>query len=136
MIFRKGQWLVLSLVFAVSLSPGFADSRMWTDASGEFQIQSDFVDLDGENVRLKKPDGQLITVPLKALSAKDQAYVQTLLADETNSFRMWADATGKFQIYAELIQVADGNVHLKRKVDAKVIVVPLASLSANDQAYV
>ena len=136
MFLRKSQWWVLSLVWVASFSESFADFRLWTDASGNFQIQADFVDMAGENVRLKKTDGQLIAVPLKALSVKDQEHVQSLMASESNSFRMWEDATGKFQIYAEFLQVVDGNVHLKRKVDAQVIVVRLAALSANDQAFV
>lgn len=136
MFLRKSQWWVLPLVWVASFSESFAEFRMWTDASGQFQIQADFVDMAGENVRLKKSDGQLITVPLKALSVKDQEHVQSLMASESNFFRMWEDATGKFQIYAEFLQVVDGNVHLKRKVDAQVIVVPLAALSANDQAFI
>ena len=96
MFLRKSQWWVLSLVWVASFSESFADFRLWTDASGNFQIQADFVDMAGENVRLKKSDGQLISVPLKALSVKDQEHVQSLMASESNSFRMWEDATGKF----------------------------------------
>jgi hypothetical protein len=46
--------------------------------------------------------------------------------------REWSDATGKFHVNAELMGVKDGNVQLKKS-DGKVISVPLAKLSAQDQ---
>jgi hypothetical protein len=46
--------------------------------------------------------------------------------------REWTDDTGKFQVRATLVQVADGKVTL-RKEDGKEIVVSLARLSAADK---
>jgi SLA1 homology domain 1, SHD1/Protein of unknown function (DUF3887) len=46
--------------------------------------------------------------------------------------REWSDATGKYRVYAELMGVKDGKVQLKKS-DGKVITIPLAKLSAQDQ---
>jgi len=47
--------------------------------------------------------------------------------------RTWTDATGKFSVRAELVQVQGANVVLKR-LDGRVIKVPIARLSVADQA--
>ncbi|MBN2577867.1 MAG: hypothetical protein JXB10_02665 [Pirellulales bacterium] len=49
--------------------------------------------------------------------------------------RTWKSCSGRFSIEAELIDFKDGKVQLK-KTDGKVLSVPLASLGANDQAFV
>ena len=49
--------------------------------------------------------------------------------------REWTDATGQYKTQAELVGVKDGMVALKRQSDGAVIQVPLAKLSAADQAY-
>lgn len=49
--------------------------------------------------------------------------------------REWTDATGKFKTEAELVKVEAGVVFLKKKSDGATIQVPLARLSAADQAY-
>jgi hypothetical protein len=46
--------------------------------------------------------------------------------------REWSDVTGKFRVKAELMGVKDGNVQLKLS-DGKVISVPVAKLSTQDQ---
>ena len=48
--------------------------------------------------------------------------------------RKWTDASGKFAIEAELVQVADGKVTLKRA-DGELVTVPIETLSAADQAF-
>ena len=54
-------------------------------------------------------------------------------ADSTSDspVREWSDATGKFHVDAELMGVKDGKVI--EKVNGKVINIPLAKLSAQDQ---
>ncbi|MCE9608552.1 MAG: hypothetical protein K8U03_27010 [Planctomycetia bacterium] len=48
--------------------------------------------------------------------------------------RQWTDASGSFSVKAELVEVKDGNVHLK-KTDGEVIVVAVNKLSAADRNY-
>ncbi len=52
-----------------------AAMRLWTDASGNFQMQAVYRGLDNGKVMLEKPDGSVIRVPLEKLSAADRALV-------------------------------------------------------------
>ena len=57
-----------------------------------------------------------------------------LTAAASVSARKWTDSTGKFSVEAELVEVKDGNVRLKRQ-DDKVITVPLTKLSKADRDF-
>ena len=48
--------------------------------------------------------------------------------------RTWTDTSGKFSIEAELVQVEEGKVQL-RKPDGSLVTVPLAKLSDGDRRY-
>ncbi len=61
---------LLVLAWTVS-SPG-AETRKWTDSSGTFSVEAEFVELADGNVLLKKQDGTKIKLPLDKLSSKDQ----------------------------------------------------------------
>ena len=50
--------------------------RKWTDNSGGFSVQAEFVELAGNQVALKREDGTTIHVPLEKLSSADQEYVR------------------------------------------------------------
>lgn len=73
--------LVLAVVIGATLlaGRGDADTRTWTDASGAFRIEAEFVDYADLKVQLRKIDGSLITVEMKQLSAADQQHVRGLL---------------------------------------------------------
>lgn len=49
--------------------------RTWSDASGKFRVEAQFVELADGKVRLQRTDGQVISVPLDRLSPADQAFV-------------------------------------------------------------
>lgn len=51
-------------------------SRSWKDASGTFEVEAVFLGVADSKVMLKKKDGRTIRVPLKKLSAADQAWVK------------------------------------------------------------
>ncbi len=69
--------VVFLAVFAVSPNAFSQDSRSrtWSDASGSFKVQAELVEQSGDTVSLKKPDGSVISVPLKLLSDADQSYL-------------------------------------------------------------
>lgn len=56
------------------------------------------------------------------------------LADALAAPRQWTDATGTFTIRAELVELKDGVVHLKKS-DGEVITVPVNRLSDGDRNY-
>lgn len=50
--------------------------RTWTSRSGKFEVQAEFAGAIAGVVKLRKSSGQVISVPLDQLSAKDQAYLE------------------------------------------------------------
>lgn len=66
-------------------SPGVAgpDSkkRTWTDKTGKFQVEAEFVEIKDDNVLLKKSDGTVIEVPLLKLAPKDQVLARKLASE-------------------------------------------------------
>lgn len=55
--------------------------RTWTDKSGKFQVEAEFIKIAGENVLLKKKDGTTIEVPLQKLTSKDQVIARKMASD-------------------------------------------------------
>jgi uncharacterized protein (TIGR03067 family) len=65
------------LVLAVlPLSPATAaPPRKWTDTSGQFSVDAEFVEIKAGEVFLKKADGEVIGVPVAKLSESDRSYL-------------------------------------------------------------
>lgn len=55
-----------------------ATMRRWADASGQFTIDARLVEVVGGNVRLEKPDGTAITVPIARLSDADRKWLDAM----------------------------------------------------------
>ena len=72
----------LVLGFAANL---MAETRTWTDSSGQFQIEAEFVKYAQGDLTLKKSDGVTITVPLEKLSRSDQAWLRARLKEMRES---------------------------------------------------
>jgi len=54
-------------------------TRIWTSANGRFTVRARLLEHDDKNARLEKEGGGEITVPLEKLSARDRAYLRSLL---------------------------------------------------------
>jgi len=68
---------------AVLIAAGFfatpaALAETWSDNTGKFQVEADFVDIDGTSVILRKANGATLTVPLSRLSAESRALAEKL----------------------------------------------------------
>jgi len=50
--------------------------RTWRDASGQFEIEAQFLGLEDQTVRLQRKDGEVIGVPLGKLSEGDRQFIQ------------------------------------------------------------
>jgi len=59
-----------------SLSLG--DSREWTDVTGKFRIQAEFMEVKDGKVRLKKHSGEIVAIAIEKLSDADREYVSQL----------------------------------------------------------
>ena len=74
----KPALFVLPLVALTSLflvaSPQ-ASSRTWKSNEGVYSLDAEYVGVKGGKLSLRKPNGDVIEVPLARLSAEDQAYV-------------------------------------------------------------
>ena len=59
--------------------PAGAPLHVWTDSTGQHKTEAQFLELlaDGQ-LRLKKPDGTVVKLPLAKLSEADQQYAQQL----------------------------------------------------------
>lgn len=75
---NKTRNVAILLVSAAVLVAGAAraDVRTWTDSSGTYTVEAEFVEESGGSVHLRKSDGRVISLPLERLSTVDQAYVQ------------------------------------------------------------
>ena len=51
------------------------DLRTWTSSDGNYAVRAELVEVDGSIVRLRKPDGSIVTVPLAKLSAADREFL-------------------------------------------------------------
>ena len=52
--------------------------RTWTDSTGEFTIEAEFVALTDGQVKLRRKDGKVLTLPLSRLSEQDQRAAKRL----------------------------------------------------------
>ncbi|MGA2257530.1 MAG: SUMF1/EgtB/PvdO family nonheme iron enzyme [Thermoguttaceae bacterium] len=65
-----------SLALAIAQEPSTHQLRTWTDSTGKYTIQAEFVDSKDGKVRLKKQDGKEVTIPVEKLSDADREFVR------------------------------------------------------------
>jgi hypothetical protein len=58
--------------------PGQSGLRKWTDRSGRFSVEAELIGVSDGNVRLRRSNGQVITVPINKLSERDQRHLESL----------------------------------------------------------
>jgi hypothetical protein len=56
--------------------------RIWTDATGQHTVTAKLVDCKGGVVRLKRGNGEIISLPLEKLSAADQEFLKSVTGDK------------------------------------------------------
>lgn len=69
--------VILAILITLCLPVTPLTARQWTDSSGVFTVEAELVEVSGDSVRLRKPDGQLVTLPLERLCAADRDYVRS-----------------------------------------------------------
>jgi len=70
-----GAVLVTVLAWPVGAGASVSEMRTWTDTSGQFSVEAEFVKLAPSGAQLRRADGVLILVPLQRLSQSDRDYV-------------------------------------------------------------
>jgi len=80
MNFRDVRHVCLLLGLIVTLGSSEAFARKWTDTTGKFSVEADFVELVDGQIALRRTDGRVVRLPLERLSDADQRHAQTLAA--------------------------------------------------------
>ena len=75
-------WTLVIILFGCA-SATYAAPRTWSNKSGKFSITAELVAIQHGNVVLRTDDGRQLTVPVKQLSADDQAFIEGLSAPST-----------------------------------------------------
>jgi hypothetical protein len=71
--------ILFSFVF-VTLATSIAFSREWTDTTGQFKAQAEFIEVKGTVVRLRTPEGKVCACEFDRLSVGDQGFVTRTIA--------------------------------------------------------
>lgn len=66
-------WLLAGSLGQTAKQPEF---RTCTDSTGKYQVEAAFVDFQNGQLRLKKPDGQVVSLAIEKLSQADQQYIR------------------------------------------------------------
>ena len=95
--------LLIALAFhSAWLNSARAETRTWTDTTGKFKIEADFLEIVEGQVKLQRPDGKRVSLPLAKLSKDDQAFLKEEMkrrrnggaADPENPFQTDDDGIG------------------------------------------
>jgi len=75
---------IVTVIFTASVFSTVVLARTWTDRSGEFEVEAEYVGYKNGKVRLKSEKGKSITVDVQRLSQADQEFVaeKRRIADE------------------------------------------------------
>lgn len=60
--------------------PNPARVRVWSDRTGQFKVEAEFLGLNGNKIRLHKMNGVIIEVPLDKMSAEDTQMIKRHMA--------------------------------------------------------
>lgn len=72
----------LGALLGVAAQPLVGVARTWQSKDGRFKTEAELLQADATSVRLKKPDGQEINVPLEKLSDQDKRFVESWKKDQ------------------------------------------------------
>ena len=67
--------LVGFLLFSAFIASAEGETRIWTDASGQQQVEAEFITFQADKVWFHRPDGRVVGAPLETLSEADREYV-------------------------------------------------------------
>ncbi len=65
----------LLLLWLPALAQAALDLRTWTSRDGNYVVRAELVEVAGADVRLRKPDGSIVSVPISKLCAADRDFL-------------------------------------------------------------
>jgi len=79
---KRFRGVVSVILVALSVFPSVAIARKWTDSTGKYSVDAEFVETtsDGKAVLKRTDNARLISVPVNRLSEPDRAYIRELAA--------------------------------------------------------
>ena len=82
---HKIGWRSVAVMMAILTCVGaaVAEVRTWSDASGKFKVEAEFISSKDDKVVLRRADGKEITVPLSRLNDDDRKFVKEQAANES-----------------------------------------------------
>ena len=89
----------LGCLACVIPATGFAKPRKWTSANGAYHLTADAIAFNDDTVVLKREDGTLVAVEIKALSEADREFVASKEAQDAakksaEEMQTWTSADG------------------------------------------
>ena len=75
---RRLLFCIALMALLLVIAPA-ASAREWTDTTGGFSVEAELVEVKDGKVRLKKPSGQIVAVPIAKLSKGDREYIASLV---------------------------------------------------------
>lgn len=83
----KRMLVLVFAVFFVGLAASIAFARKWTDSTGKYSVEAEFVDFMDGKVQLKKENGDPVFIVIERLSLADQAYVKSQVPAQVRNGR-------------------------------------------------
>lgn len=85
------------VLFSPLLRIESAFGETWTDQSGKYQVEAEFVGVEGRSIVLRQPDGSSVKVPIDRLSAASRSRAKHLY--ETSKSRASAGGTSNSSLH-------------------------------------
>ena len=73
---------LFSVCFVLSVCTCFAESRTWTDKTGQHTVKAEFIRVSNGNVLLNTDSGRIVSVPLEKLSEPDRIHAKSLQKEQ------------------------------------------------------
>ncbi len=72
---QRIRFVTLTMILVLASAVTATDSRVWTDSTGKFRIEAEFVSSSDGTVVLRTKEGKEITLSIEKLSEQDQSYL-------------------------------------------------------------
>jgi len=112
-------WLLIAGAPAARAAGAAEDLRVWTDSTGKYTLEAQFVAASDSTVVLKRADHELVSIPLDKLSEKDREYVQSKEASDFSRQSLEARQTWKLrdgtQLTGRIVDFASRDVTIQRR---------------------
>jgi hypothetical protein len=115
----KRRYIAIASLLAVLLTSPCAQARVWTDESGKYTLEADLVTANDRNVVLKRPDHEMVAIPIEKLSEADREFLKSdeaaaLAGESDKPLQKWTLVDGT-EIEGRIVEYAQREVTLQRR---------------------